>query len=185
MRYWSIAHTVGTCGLSNWDKELFWRQALAQMSLVLPTALSPTKTHLTSSWLVLSSSIIFLPFYSILLSPRSSKLQKGVEVFSQLRRNIWFQSMKKILRTARLERARKNKHRVRCGPICSHVFTLVTDGSNFQRVNYVLGSLEKTRFYLLWRNFSFHRIFGNFRREITFLCILHKRSLWSLTNSFM
>ena len=58
IRYWSMAQTVGTCGFKSWDKELRCLQAFAQINLVLPTALSPTKTHLTNSWFVLSSSMI-------------------------------------------------------------------------------------------------------------------------------
>ena len=59
IRYWSIAQTVGTCGFSNWDSDHCCRVALAQVSLVLPTALSPTKTHLTNSCLGWSSCSIF------------------------------------------------------------------------------------------------------------------------------
>ena len=56
--YWSMAQTVGTWVLRSWDSPTFWLQALAQMSLVLPTALSPTSTHFTSSVLGCSSSIL-------------------------------------------------------------------------------------------------------------------------------
>ena len=53
-----MAQTVGTCGLRSCDSELRCLQAFAQISLVFPTALSPTRTHLTNSWLVLSSSML-------------------------------------------------------------------------------------------------------------------------------
>ena len=59
IRYWSIAQTVGTCGFSNWDSDHCCRVALAQVSRVLPTALSPTKTHFTNSCLGWSSCSIF------------------------------------------------------------------------------------------------------------------------------
>ena len=53
-----MAQTVGTCGLRSCESELRCLQAFAQISLVFPTALSPTRTHLTNSWLVLSSSML-------------------------------------------------------------------------------------------------------------------------------
>ena len=46
----------------------FWLQARAQMSRVLPTALSPTSTHLTSSVLGCSSSITRLKISRFLQS---------------------------------------------------------------------------------------------------------------------
>lgn len=44
-----MAQTVGTCVDSNCDNETCLLQARAQISLVLPTAVSPTNTHLTNS----------------------------------------------------------------------------------------------------------------------------------------
>lgn len=52
-----MAHTVGTWVESSCDRETCLLQARAQMSRVLPTAVSPTTTHLTSSWWGCSLSI--------------------------------------------------------------------------------------------------------------------------------
>lgn len=53
-RYWSMAQTVGTWVASSWYWVRVALQARAQMSLVLPTALSPTTTHLMVSTFGLS-----------------------------------------------------------------------------------------------------------------------------------
>lgn len=58
IRYWSIAHTVGTWVLSSCDSRTRLLQARAQINLVLPTAVSPTTTHFTNSWWGCSLSII-------------------------------------------------------------------------------------------------------------------------------
>ena len=46
-----MAHTVGTCVASSWYWLSVALQARAQMRRVLPTALSPTTTHLMVSTL--------------------------------------------------------------------------------------------------------------------------------------
>lgn len=65
-----MAHTVGTCVLSNCESETCLLQARAQISRVLPTAVSPTRTHLTNSWW--GCSLSMLPFGP---SPRRSPRQ--------------------------------------------------------------------------------------------------------------
>lgn len=52
-----MAQTVGTCVVSNWERDTCLLHARAHMSRVLPTAVSPTTTHLTSSWWGCSLSI--------------------------------------------------------------------------------------------------------------------------------
>lgn len=59
MRYWSIAQTVGTCVDSSCDSDTCLLQARAQIRRVLPTAVSPTSTHLTSSWCGCSLSMLY------------------------------------------------------------------------------------------------------------------------------
>ena len=53
-----MAHTVGTWVLSSCASDTFLLQARAQISRVLPTAVSPTTTHFTNSWWGCSLSII-------------------------------------------------------------------------------------------------------------------------------
>lgn len=55
--YWSMAQTVGTCVARSWYCVRVALHARAQMSRVLPTALSPTTTHLMVSTLGLSYSM--------------------------------------------------------------------------------------------------------------------------------
>ena len=90
--YWSIAQTVGTWGAgSSWERDIPWLQALAQMSRVLPTALSPTRTHLTSSDLGCSSSIslssckLFTVYSSQLYRLVNSPLTCQQEIFQDMK----------------------------------------------------------------------------------------------------
>lgn len=55
--YWSMAQTVGTWVVKSCESDTCLLQALAHISLVFPTAVSPTTTHLTSSWCGCSLSI--------------------------------------------------------------------------------------------------------------------------------
>jgi len=65
IRYWSIAQTVGMCVCINWLKSSRELHARAQMSRVLPTAVSPTTTHLTNSWWACSlSMVIFIQWWN-------------------------------------------------------------------------------------------------------------------------
>ena len=52
-----MAQTVGTWVVRSWERDIPWLQARAQISRVFPTALSPTRTHFTSSDRGCSSSI--------------------------------------------------------------------------------------------------------------------------------
>lgn len=52
-----MAQTVGTWVVKSCESDTCLLQALAHISLVFPTAVSPTTTHLTSSWCGCSLSI--------------------------------------------------------------------------------------------------------------------------------
>ena len=62
VRYWSMAHTDGMCVWNSCALVIGCRMACATISLVFPTALSPTTTHLTNSCLGSSLSMVTLLF---------------------------------------------------------------------------------------------------------------------------